>query len=351
MKLSTDERVELQKQANARNGRADSARHARLILLLADGLTWAEIRSKLDCPDSFISRWSKRFEADRLAGLFARHAGRSRYKVTDRLEAKILGWTTKRKPADGSTHWSSRKLAAELGGDVSHMTVARVWAKHGLKPHRLEGYIASNDPDFETKAADVIGLYLNPPQNAAVFCVDEKTAIQALDRKDPVLPLSPGRAERHGFEYYRHGTLSLYAAFNTRTGEVLGKTAQRHTSAEFVAFLTDIVAHQPAGKEIHVIADTLSAHKTKGVAQFIAEHPTVHLHFTPTYSSWLNQVELWFSKIERDVIARGVFTSVSDLKRKLMRYIRQYNKQAKPVKWKYFDASRRITPDSIVTVH
>jgi transposase len=351
MKLSTDERVELQKQANARNGRADSARHARLILLLADGLTWAEIRSKLDCPDSYISRWSKRFEADRLAGLFARHAGRSRYKVTDRLEAKILGWTTKRKPADGSTHWSSRKLAAELGGDVSHMTVARVWAKHGLKPHRLEGYIASNDPDFETKAADVIGLYLNPPQNAAVFCVDEKTAIQALDRKDPVLPLSPGRAERHGFEYYRHGTLSLYAAFNTRTGEVLGKTAQRHTSAEFVAFLTDIVAHQPAGKEIHVIADNLSAHKTKGVAQFIAEHPTVHLHFTPTYSSWLNQVELWFSKIERDVIARGVFTSVTDLKRKLMRYIRQYNKQAKPVKWKYFDASRRITPDSIVTAH
>ena len=125
------------------------------------------------------------------------------------------------------------------------MTVARIWAKHGLKPHRLEGYLASNDPDFETKAADVIGLYLNPPQHAAVFCVDEKTAIQALDRKDPVLPLSPGRAERHGFEYYRHGTLSLYAAFNTKTGEVLGKTAERHTSAEFVAFLTDIVA-QPA---------------------------------------------------------------------------------------------------------
>lgn len=351
MILTTDERMELQRQAKARNGRADSARHARLILLLAEGLTWAEIRSKLDCPDSFISRWSKRFETDRLAGLFSRHAGRSRYKVTDRLEAKILAWTTKRKPADGSTHWSSRKLAAELGGDVSHMTVARVWAKHGLKPHRLEGYIASNDPDFETKAADVIGLYLNPPQNAAVFCVDEKTAIQALDRKDPVLPLSPGRAERHGFEYYRHGTLSLYAAFNTRTGEVLGKTAQRHTSAEFVAFLTDIVAHQPAGKEIHVIADNLSAHKTKGVAQFIAEHPTVHLHFTPTYSSWLNQVELWFAKIERDVIARGVFTSVTDLKRKLMRYIRHYNKNAKPVKWKYFDPSRRITPDSIVTVH
>jgi transposase len=351
MKLSTNERMELQRQANARNGRADSARHVRLILLLADGLTWAQIRAKLDCADSYISRWSKRFEAERLAGLFSRHAGRDRYKVTDRLEAKILAYTTKRKPADGSTQWSTRKLAAELGSDVSHMTVARIWAKHGLKPHRLEGYIASNDPDFEAKAADVIGLYMNPPQHAAVFCVDEKTAIQALDRKDPMLPLSPGRAERHGFEYYRHGTLSLYAAFNTKTGEVLGKTTERHTSAEFVAFLSDIVAHQPRGKEIHVIADNLSAHKTKRVADFVAEHPNVQLHFTPTYSSWLNQVELWFAKIERDVIARGIFTSVADLKRKLMRYIRHYNKQAKPVKWKYFDTARRITPDSFVTVH
>jgi transposase len=350
MKLTKSERMELQRQASARNGRADSARHARLILLLAEGLTWAEIRTKLDCSDSYIARWSKRFTTDRLAGLFARHAGRERYKVTDRIEARVLARTTKHKPTDGSTHWSSRKLAIELG-DISHMTVTRIWAKHGIKPHRLEGYIASNDPDFEVKAADVIGLYLNPPQHAAVFCVDEKTAIQALDRKDPVLPLSPGRAERHGFEYFRHGTLSLYAAFNTKTGEVIGKTAQRHTSAEFVAFLTDIVTNQPKGKEIHVIADNLSAHKTKQVDAFMAENPTVHIHFTPTYSSWLNQVELWFAKIERDVIARGVFTSVHDLKRKLMRYIRQYNKEPKPVKWKYFDTSRRITPDSIVTGH
>jgi transposase len=145
--------------------------------------------------------------------------------------------------------------------------------------------------------------------------------------------------------------LSLYAAFNTKTGEVLGKTAERHSSAEFVAFLGDIVANQPVGKEIHVIADNLSAHKTKRVDEFLAVHSHVHLHFTPTYSSWLNQVELWFAKIERDVIARGVFTSVPDLRRKLMRYVRQYNKNAKPVKWKYFDPSRRITSQSIVTVH
>src|SRR6202795_4785274 len=350
MILTPRERRALQRQAGARNGRADQARQARLILLRSEGLTWAQIRAKLDCGDSYIDRWSTRFATDRLAGLFARYAGRARYKVTDRIEAKVLAWTTQRKPADGSTHWSSRKLAAELGS-ISHMTVTRIWAKHALRPHRLEGYLASNDPDFEAKAADVIGLYLHPPPHPAVFCVDEKTAIQALDRKDPVLPLSPGRAERHGFEYYRHGTLSLYAAFNTKTGEVLGKTATRHTSAEFVAFLQEIVAHQPRGKEIRVIADNLSAHKSALVKDFLAAHPKVRLHFTPTYSSWLNQVELWFSKIERDVIARGVFTSVPDLKRKLMRYIRQYNKNPRTVKWKYFDPSRRITPESVVTVH
>jgi transposase len=347
--LSAMEQAELNQRAASQAGRADEARRARLILLLEAGFTWAEIRDKLACNDAFIDRWSKRFVAERLAGLFSRHAGQTATTLTPALEARILEWTVKRKPADGSTQWSTRKLAEVLG--ISHMMIARVWRKHALKPHRVEGYMASNDPDFETKAADIIGLYLHPPQHAAVFCVDEKTAIQALDRKDPVLPLSPGRAERHGFEYYRHGTLSLYAAFNTKTGEVLGKTASRHTSAEFVAFLTDIVVNQPRGKEIHVIADNLSAHKTERVEEFLKRHPRVHLHFTPTYSSWLNQVELWFAKIERDVIARGVFTSVPDLKRKLMKYIRHYNKDPKTVKWKYFDPTKRITPTSAVTVH
>jgi transposase len=212
--------------------------------------------------------------------------------------------------------------------------------------------MVSDDPAFENKAADIIGLYLKPPQHAAVFCVDEKTAIQALDRLDPVLPLSPGRAERHGFEYYRHGTLSLYAALNTATGEVLGKTAERHTSEEFVAFLSDIVAVQPRRRQVHIIADNLSAHKTARVQLFLAAHPRVHIHYTPTYSSWLNQVEIWFSKIERDVIARGIFTSVNDLKRKIMRYIRSYNTEAKPFKWTYRNVRHRITDANLsVTVH
>src|SRR6516225_1510644 len=239
--LTKMEQVELTQRATSQAGRADEARRARLILLLDADHTWAQIREKLDCTDSFIDRWSKRFVSERLAGLFSRHAGQLPTTLTPALEARILEWTVKRKPTDGSTHWSTRKLAEQLG--VSHMMIARVWRKHALRPQRLDRYMSSDDPDFEKKAADIIGLYLNPPAHAAVFCVDEKTAIQALDRLDPVLPLSPGRAERHGFEYKRHGTLSLYAAFNTKTGVVLGKTAARHTSAEFVAFLTDLVVN------------------------------------------------------------------------------------------------------------
>src|SRR5579863_1466012 len=345
--LTNAERMELTRRATSRTDRAEDARRARLILLLAEGHTWDEASERIECSRGFVASWSKRFAEQRIAGLYSRHIGQVATVLTPELEAKILEAT--RHAPGASTHWTTRRLAEQLG--ISHMMVARVWRKHGLKPHRIERYMASNDPDFEKKAADIIGLYLNPPAHAAIFCVDEKTAIQALDRKDPVLPLSPGRLERHGFEYFRHGTLSLYAAFDTKTGEVLGKTALRHTSAEFVAFLADIVVNQPRGKEIHVIADNLSAHKTGQVDDFLARHPKVHLHFTPTYSSWLNQIELWFAKIERDVIARGVFTSVPDLRRKLMKYIRHYNNVPKTVKWRYFDPTNRITSTSAVTVH
>ncbi len=177
-----------------------------------------------------------------------------------------------------------------------------------------------------------------------MFCVDEKSAIQALDRKDCRLPLSPGRAERHGFEYHRHGTLSLFAALNPKTGSVIGQTAPRHTSKEFVDFLEQVVATCPADQEIHIILDNLQVHKTDLVKDFLVDHRNVRLHFTPTYSSWLNQVEIWFGKLQRDVIARGIFTSVTDLRRKIMRYIRLYGKTAKPFQWKYSDPSHRIQP-------
>jgi len=337
--LTPEERSELQRRVRSRSSRAEDSQRARVILGLASGRGLRETAASLSCSTSYVQRWLGRFRAERLGGLVARHKGRAAAKGAAKLEARILEWT-RRGPDDGSTQWSSRRLAKKLG--TTHMAVVRVWNRYGLQPHRLRHHMVSDDPNFETKAADIIGLYLHPPAHAAVFCVDEKTAIQALDRLDPVLPLSPGRAESHGFEYFRHGTLSLYAALETQSGEILGKTARRHTSAEFVSFLEDIVASQPAGKVIHVIADNLWAHKTKLVDAFLEAHPNVSMHFTPTYSSWLNQVENWFAKIQRHVIARGVFSSLNDLRVKLLRYIRHYNKTATPIKWTYSNPKQRI---------
>jgi transposase len=336
--------------AASRRMKAGEVRRAKVILRLAAGQSYRSIMKQEGCGQDFVARWKERFVKERLAGLYARHRGKIVSEKIIGQEARILN-ATKQAPPDGSTHWSTRKLAGHLG--VSHSRVARVWARAGIQPHRLRRYMASTDPEFEEKAADVIGLYLKPPLNAAVFCVDEKSAIQALDRLDPVLPLSPGRAERHGFEYYRHGTLSLYAALDTKSGEVIGQTSARHTSAEFVAFLEDLVARQAPEQAIHIICDNLSAHKTTAVCNFLARHPQVRIHYTPTYSSWLNQVEIWFSKIQRDLIARGIFTSVKDLDRKIMRYIRSYNRKAVPIKWSYKDASNRIKPalESSDTAH
>src|SRR5438093_9883691 len=301
--LTAEEEEELERWAQSRTLPAGDGFRARLILALGEGKSYRDIANSMRSSAATIARWKTRFEQDRLAGLEGRHKGSRPRMATAAVQARVVR-RVQQKPNDGSTHWSCRKLAGELG--VSKSTVQRILTQARLKPHRLERYLASNDPAFESKAADIIGLYMNPPQHAAVFCVDEKTAIQALDRLDPVLPLSPGRAERHGFEYHRHGTLSLYAALNTRTGEIVGQTAARHTSAEFVGFLQAVVETQPRRRELHIIVDNLSAHKTQQVRTFLVAHPSVHLHYTPTYSSWLNQVELWFSKIERDVTARGI---------------------------------------------
>src|SRR5262245_11946624 len=219
--LTAEERIELERLARSRRDRMDQVTRAQGILLLADGATYADVHRRLGWSSRTTATWKTRFLAERVSGLRGRHRGSKPTTLTPRLEARILT-RTREAPPDGSTHWSTRKLARVM--KVSHSIIALAWRRAGLQPHRLERYVRSTDPDFETKAADVIALYLDPPQHAAVFCVDEKTAIQALDRLDPVLPLSPGRAERHGFEYYRHGTLSLYAALDTRTGVVVGQT-------------------------------------------------------------------------------------------------------------------------------
>jgi transposase/transposase-like protein len=343
LRINDEQRTELQQWASSRTLPAGDVFRARLILALAAGKSYSQIERELATSRPTIARWRKRFQERGLAGLDPQHKGSQPRSATPEVQARVIRRTTL-KPEDGSTHWSCRKMAAASG--VSKSTVQRIWAQARLKPHRLERYMASNDPEFETKAADIIALYMKPPQHAAVFCVDEKTAIQALDRLDPVLPLSPGRAERHGFEYYRHGTLSLYAALDIKTGKVEGKTAQRHTSAEFISFLSELVEKANWAREIHIVLDNLSAHKTKAVEEFLRDHPKVRFHFTPTYSSWLNQVETWFGKIQRDVISRGVFSSVADLARKLRKYIRAYAKSAKPFRWTYTDPTRRISPTS-----
>jgi transposase len=337
--ITAEQRSELERVVRSTRANAGLVKRAQIVLALALGESYASISARLQVPASTISRWKRRFAAEGLPGLGdAPRSGRPK-RIGPSMEARIIA-RTRKPPPKPFTHWSVRRMAALM--QVSPATVQRIWKKAGLKPHQIEYYKASPDPQFEEKAAAIIGLYLNPPENAAVFCVDEKTAIQALERTDPVLPLSPGRAERHGFEYVRHGTLSLYAALEVESGKVQGKAVSRHTAAEFIAFCKQVVASQPLGREIHLIVDNLSAHKTKEVKAWLAENPNVRIHYTPTYSSWLNQVELWFGKIERDCIARGIFTSTDDLRRKLMAYIRAHNKNCRPFKWAYSDPKRRM---------
>src|SRR5437868_9239931 len=236
--------------AQSRSLPAGDVFRARLILALGDGMTYDAIQQSLHTSAPTISRWKQRFEEFGIEGLEPQHKGSKPRTATPAVQAKVCR-KVQQKPIDGTTHWSVRKLSAEMG--VSKSSVHRILSQARLQPHRLERYMASNDPDFESKAADNIGLYVDPPQHAAVFCVDEKTAIQALDRLNAVLPLSPGRAERHGFEYYRHGTLALSAALDVKTVKVQGMTAARHTSQDFVAFLEGLVKRTAWARQIHVV--------------------------------------------------------------------------------------------------
>lgn len=329
--VSATDREDLERMVRATSAPAGPTRRARCVLLLADGHSYAEICTRLGVTDRFIARWKRRYtEGGVLALLDAPRAGRQN-RISPTLEAKILRLTEQARPTAPLTHWTSPRLAAAVG--VSSSTVLRVWQRAGLKPHRLERYLTSPDPDFETKAADILGLYLTPPEHAAVFCVDEKTAIQALDRTDPVLPLSPGRAERHGFEYYRHGTLALIAALEVGTGQVNGMPVARHTSAEFLRFVDRLVAPLPRRQDVHVILDNFRAHKTPTVKAWLEHHPNVHFHFTPTYSSWLNLVERWFAELTEKWLRRGTHRSTKELEGAIRSWIQTWNDDPRPFVW------------------
>jgi transposase len=337
-RLLPQQRSELQSMLRSTNLPAGIVRRARVLLLLAEGMSIRNIQAQTGMSPRRVLAWKTNWQQKGIDGLLdAPRSGRPK-RLTVEKEAAILA-ATEQAPAGAVTHWSTRRLARRVG--VSHVTVMRVWHKAGLQPHRLQRYMASPDPDFEAKAKDILGLYLQPPRNAAVFCVDEKTAIQALDRTQPALPLQPGRPERHSVEYVRHGTVSLFAALEVHTGKVRGRCIPRHTSDAFVRFLDEAVVGQRR-RQIHLILDNLAVHKTPLVQAWLESHPNVHLHFTPTYASWLNQVEIWLGMITRDCIRRGIFRSAPDLVHKITTYIRLYNRNAQPFRWTYRHPRKRI---------
>lgn len=304
---------------------------AKILLLLADGLTPKDVSHQLQISAPVVFKWRKRYLEAGLEGLNdLPRSGQPRKLSTQKMK-EILTLTTQHVPREAS-HWSVRLMARYAA--VTAWQVRQVWAACDLKPHRLETFKISNDPHFADKVVDVVGLYLNPPDNAIVLSVDKEAQIQALDRTQPMLPIRPGQIERRTHDYKRHDTASLYAAFDILTGQVIGQTIQRHRAKEFLAFLQQIDCATPAELELHVILDNSSTHKTPAIKQWLEKHPRFKLHFTPTSVSWLNAVEGWFAQLERRALCRGVFASVSELKAAIRQFIEAHNGlSTKPFRW------------------
>lgn len=328
--LTEDERSELKAWKRRRKTAQALALRAHIILLCDEDYSNLEIADELSVAPQTVSKWRKRFSKHRLQGLFdAPRSGAGR-RISDEQVRDVITRTLESKPAD-ATHWSTRKMAATC--EMSHDSVKRIWNAFGLQPHRSESFQISTDPFFIEKVRDVVGLYMSPPENALVFCVDEKSQIQALERSQPVLPMRQGQPERQTHDYYRHGTVSLFAALDIATGEVLGKCYNRHRQEEFVDFLRTMEKEVPKDMEVHLVLDNYATHKAPKVRRWLAKRQHWHLHFIPTHSSWLNQVERWFARITTDMIRRGVFRSVPQLRKSIKDYIESNNRKPKPFKW------------------
>jgi len=304
---------------------------ARIVLMLANHEPPSAVADDLQISRMTVRLWADRFVRDGVAGLLrdASRPGRRKRITPDQVHAVVDATLNTRPPA--ATHWSSRPLAKAQG--LSDGTIRKIWRQHGLQPHRVGRFKLSTDPQFVEKLRDVVGLYLNPPAKAVVFCVDEKSGIQALDRTRPVLPLRPGVPERQTHDYIRHGTTTLYAALRVLDGVVIGECRRHHRSQEFVQFLRRLDAATPTRQALHLILDNFSAHKSPSVRRWLRRHPRVHFHFVPTSSSWLNLVERWFLDITRVRIRRGTFSSVPALERAIQEYLTHYNQQPKPFIW------------------
>lgn len=304
---------------------------ARIILALNRGKTPSEVADEQFVSAKTVHKWRNRFLESGVDGLLDEPRPGRPTTIDKKTIDRVLTLTTQYVPEE-ATQWSERLMAAHA--DVTPYQVRKIWKAADLQPHRLKTFKISNDPEFAEKVVDIVGLYLNPPTNAVVLSVDEKTQIQALNRTQPGLPLSPGNIGSRTHDYQRHGTTGLYAAFNILTGRVIGKVAARTRSKEFLSFLRQIDRRHPKGLDLHIILDNHSAHKTKAVMAWLEARPYVHFHFTPTSASWLNAVEGWFAQLERRALYRGVFTSVADLKDELHRFIGVHNRHlAKPFKW------------------
>ena len=330
LSLTEEERDRLQSLAHRARSQSLLARRARVVLACAEGLDNKAVAKKLRCSLGMVGKWRSRFLKQRLEGLFDEPRPGAPRTVSDAQVEQVVIRTLESTPR-GETHWSTRGLAKATG--LSRMTISRIWHAFGLQPHRTDAFKLSPDPLLIEKVRDIVGLYINPPDHALVLCVDEKSQIQALDRTQPLLPLQPGQVERRTHDYKRHGTTSLFAALELKTSRLIGQLHRRHRSVEFRKFLDVIEAQVPASLDIHLIMDNYGTHKTATIRKWFAKRPRFHVHYTPTYGSWINLVERWFAELTNKRIRRGVFRSVKELEVAIREYIEVHNQDPKPFVW------------------
>lgn len=328
--LTDEERTFLEALCRRSKTPQAQARRARVILACAEGCYNGQIAQKTGFCAQTVGTLRQRFYQSRLEGLFDLPRCGAPRKISDEKVAEVVRLTLESKP-EQATHWSTRSMAERCG--LSNERVHRIWKTFGLQPHRAETFQLSTDPLFVDKVRDVVGLYVSPPQNALVLCVDEKSQIQALERSQPIFPLGINQPERATSDYFRHGTLSLFAALDVASGEVYARCQKRHRQKEFLQFLQQLEDATPKDLEIHAVLDNYAAHKTPKVCAWIARHPRWHLHFIPTHSSWLNQVERFFAKITEQRIRRESFRSVQQLRQAILDYIEHHNQNPKPFRW------------------